>query len=113
MNGSWITSDKVVQYQLDNTRSKNPKDRSCLSVGRMTLQAWNVSKKGTNEHKRGQIQLKYGKMKEDFFNLMKSSTSNKGTFFGNSEEFDISRTLNSNKTSNMWNSFNLKVNNTN
>lgn len=108
INGSWITSEKAVSYQLENSRSKNSKDRSCFSVGRMTLQVWNVSQKGSSEKKRGQIQLKYGDMKEDFYKLMKLSAGNIGTFFGDTEEFDISRFLNKDKQNKMWSEFNLE-----
>lgn len=102
INGTWITADEVIQYQIKNSRSKNPKDRSCLSVGRLTVQAWNVSKKGKTEHKRGQLQLKYGEMKKDFFNLMKKSSTNTGTFLGDAQEFNISRYLNKDKKNSLW-----------
>lgn len=102
LNGTWITANEIIRYQLDNSRSKNPKDRSCLTVGRLTLQAWNISKKGNTEYKRGQLQSKYGCMKEDFYTLMKKSSKNIGTFLGDTQEFDISRSLNKDKNNSLW-----------
>lgn len=101
LTGTWIMDKDIINYQLNNPLRKES-NRSCLSVGRMTIQPWNVSKKGTSEKKRGQIQAKYGSMKDDFSLLMKNSSKNVGTFQGDTQEFDFSRLLNKNKKSKMW-----------
>lgn len=96
--GKWISKNEALKFLVE----KQPTKRACLSLGGVTVQAWNVSIRGTSESKRGQIQLKYGKLKEDLDLLMKTSTKDLGTFFGDSEEFEFSRTLNKNKKHHMW-----------
>lgn len=96
INGFWVSTKEIISYNIANSRGKG------LHVGKLSLQAWNVSKKGNTEHKRGQLQVKYSQMENDFFSLMKKHISNVNTFLGNKEEFDISRRFNKNKTSPIW-----------
>lgn len=100
-HGSWIYKDKIVDYQVDNELSLNQNNRSCLTVGKMTVQSWNISKKGTSEGKRGQLQVKYGRISEDLYNLMLLEKSNIGTFEGDAQEFDLSKVLNKDKKNKM------------
>ena len=100
-HGSWIYKDKIVDYQVDNELSLNQNNRSCLTVGKMTVQSWNISKKGTSEGKRGQLQVKYGRISEDLYNLMLLEKSNIGTVEGDAQEFDLSKVLNKDKKNKM------------
>lgn len=50
-------------------------------------------------------------MKEDFSLLMKQKSNNIGTFFGDKEEFDISRQFNKNKLSRKWDCLQVSENN--
>lgn len=97
--GRWISKKEVIDFLVKQQPKSN---RACLTIGSLTVQAWNVSLSGKTEHKRGQIQLKYGTMKEDFDNLMKDNADSIGTFLGNLEEFDLTQTMNKNKDSSMW-----------
>lgn len=95
-NGFWVSAKEIIDFNIKESKGKG------LHVGKLSLQAWNVSKKGNTEHKRGQLQVKYSQMESDFFSLMKKNISNVNTFLGDKEEFDISRRFNKNKTSPMW-----------
>lgn len=97
--GRWISKKEVIDFLVKQTPKSG---RACLTIGSLTVQAWNVSLKGNTEHKRGQIQLKYGTMKEDFDILMKDNAKLAGTFLGNLEEFDLTQVMNKNKKSSMW-----------
>jgi len=97
--GRWISKQEIIDFQLKNvTKSRN----TCFKLGKLTIQAWNVSLKGKTEHKRGQIQFKYGSMKEDFNKLIQGNADCIGTFIGNIEEFELSHCLNKNKKNPMW-----------
>lgn len=95
-NGFWVSTKDIIDYNIQNSSGKG------LHVGKLSLQAWNISKRGNTEYKRGQLQVKYSQMENDFFSLMKTYISNVNTFLGNKEEFDISRRFNKNKTSSIW-----------
>lgn len=97
--GRWISKREVIDFQLNQTTTSN---RACFKLGSLTIQAWNVSSKGNTEHKRGEIQLKYGSMKDDFDILMKDNAETVGTFLGDLEEFGLSQILNKNKENPMW-----------
>lgn len=96
INGRWISSEEIIKI---NMKADN---NNTIHVGKMSLQSWNVSKKGTSEQKRGQLQVKYSQMKNDIFELMKINTKNVNTFMGDKEEFDISNRFNKNKKSSIW-----------
>lgn len=97
--GRWISKKEVINL-LVNKQSESK--RACLTIGSLTVQAWNVSLSGKTENKRGQIQLKYGTMKKDFAKIMKNNAHSFGTFFGDLEEFDLTQTMNKNKGNSMW-----------
>jgi len=97
--GRWISKKEVIDFLVKQQPKSN---RACLTIGSLTVQAWNVSLSGNTEHKRGEIQLKYGTMKEDFDILMKDNTDSIGTFLGDLEEFDLTQTMNKNKDNSMW-----------
>lgn len=97
--GRWISKKEVIDFQL-NRNAKS--DRACFKLGSLTIQAWNISSKGNTEHKRGELQLKYGSMKDDFDMLMKDNAEIVGTFQGDLEEFGLSHILNKNKENPMW-----------
>lgn len=97
--GRWISKKEVIDFLIKQPPKSNS---ACLTIGSLTVQAWNVSLSGNTEHKRGQIQLKYGTMKEDFDTLMKDNTGSIGTFLGNLEEFDLTQAMNKNKDNPMW-----------
>ncbi len=97
--GRWISKKEVIDFQINQTSTSN---RACFKLGSLTIQAWNVSLKGNTEHKRGEIQLKYGSMKDDFDVLMKDNAETIGTFLGDLEEFALSQILNKNKDNSMW-----------
>jgi len=97
--GRWISKKEVIDFLVKQQPKSN---RACLTIGSLTVQAWNVSLSGNTEHKRGEIQLKYGTMKEDFDILMKDNADSIGTFLGDLEEFDLTQTMNKNKDSSMW-----------
>lgn len=96
LNGYWLSTKEIIELNMKDVKTNS------LHVGKLSLQSWNISRKGTSEHKRGQLQVKYSKMKNDFFELMKKNSTNINTFLGNKEEFDISRRFNKNKTSPTW-----------
>lgn len=102
IHGSWISKKKILDYQVKNSNIANSDSKNCLSVGKMSVQSWNVSRKGTSEGKRGQIQIKYGKMKDDFSILMATEKGNIGTFDGDSQEFNLSQAMNKNKKHKFW-----------
>lgn len=97
--GRWISKKEVIDFLV---RKKPKSNRACLTIGSLTVQAWNVSLSGKTEKKRGEIQLKYGTMKDDFDILMKDNADSIGTFFGDLEEFDLTQIMNKNKDSSMW-----------
>lgn len=97
--GRWISKKEVIDFLVKQQPKSN---RACLTIGSLTVQAWNVSLSGNTEHKRGEIQIKYGTMKEDFDILMKDNADSIGTFLGDLEEFDLTQTMNKNKDSSMW-----------
>lgn len=97
--GRWISKKEVIEFLV---KQKPKSNRACFTIGSLTVQAWNVSLKGNTEKKRGEIQLKYGTMKNDFDILMKDNADTVGTFLGDLEEFDLSQTMNKNKDSSMW-----------
>lgn len=102
-NGVWISKEEIILFNTNNPKSKNKKNIPTLSVGRLTVQAWNVSLKGNTEDKRGQIQFKYSSMVDDFEELMIKKVSNIGTFEGDKEEFNLSKLMNKNKKHKFWN----------
>ena len=97
LDGYWLSTKDIIEINMKEVNANN------LHVGKLSLQSWNISRKGATEHKRGQLQVKYSHMKDDFYTLMKKNTTNVNTFLGNKEEFDISRRFNKNKTSPIWN----------
>lgn len=97
LDGYWLSTEEIIEMNMENLK------KDSLHVGKLSLQSWNISRKGTSEHKRGQLQIKYSQMKSDFFELMKKNATNVNTFLGNKEEFDISRRFNKNKNSPIWN----------
>lgn len=97
--GRWISKKEVIDFLV----KQQPKSsNACLTIGSLTVQPWNVSLSGSNENKRGEIQLKYGTMKKDFDILMKDNADSIGTFLGDLEEFDLTQTMNKNKNNSMW-----------
>jgi len=68
-SGFWASSSKVVEW-LSNDQAAR---RNAVSVGRLTFQAWNRNVNGgdKSEHKRGQIQLKWGAVGKDLEKIMK------------------------------------------
>lgn len=100
--GSWINKDKIINLQLEYS-NLNSKKESCLSVGKMSIQSWNISMKGTSETKRGQLQVKYGKIKDDIKTLMDKEKSNIGTLQGDFQEYNLSKLLNKYKNNKFWN----------
>lgn len=103
MNGVWISKEEILAFNMKNPKSKATKNIPTLSVGRLTVQAWNVSLKGNTEEKRGEIQFKYSTMVDDFENLMILKASNVGSYEGEREEFNISKIMNKNKKHKFWN----------
>lgn len=101
-NGVWLSKEEILDYLIKNSELNKDTYRATLPIGRMTIQAWNISRSGNTEHKRGEIQAKYGKMKEDFGDMMMLKAVNLGTFYGNKAEFDISSDFNKNKNSKKW-----------
>lgn len=95
-NGRWMSAKELIDLNMIST------GKSAIHVGKMSLQSWNISKKGNTEKKRGQLQVKYAKMKDDIFDLMLQHTDNINTFIGDKEEFDISSRFNKNKGSSVW-----------
>ncbi|HHH19639.1 MAG TPA: hypothetical protein ENK86_03895 [Campylobacterales bacterium] len=67
--GFCVSSDRLLEWLVTRT------SRGVLSVGRLTLQAWNRNLKGkpSQEKKRGMMQLKWGQMKKDM-RLLSQST---------------------------------------
>jgi hypothetical protein len=97
--GCWLSKKEVINFLVNQTPKSN---RACFKIGSLTVQAWNVSLEGSEEKKRGEIQLKYSTMKKDFNILMKQNACSIGTFFGNLEEFDLTQIMNKNKNNSMW-----------
>lgn len=105
LNGFWISSKEIIDFNMKNSKGKG------LHVGKLSLQSWNVSKKGISEHKRGQLQVKYSQMREDFFYLMKKKILNVNTFLGDKEEFDIVKRFNKNKKAFIWKELTSSIDN--
>ncbi|SCY26738.1 hypothetical protein [Alkaliphilus peptidifermentans] len=101
-DGVWISKKEILEFNIQNPKSKNIRNVPTLSVGRLSVQAWNVSLNGKNEKKRGEIQFKYSSMVQDFESLMLMKASNIGTFEGNKEEFNLSKLMNKNKKHKFW-----------
>lgn len=102
LNGVWISKEEILAFNIQNPKSRDIKNVPTLSVGKLTVQAWNVSLKGNTENKRGEIQFKYSSMIDDFENLMIMKASNLGTFEGDKEEFNLSNFMNKNKKHKFW-----------
>lgn len=102
-DGVLISAKEIIEYNIENPIPRNGKEPAFL-IGRMSLQSWNVSLQGTaaGEKKRGQVQIKYSKLKDDFDTILKKKLVNKGTFIGDKEEFDLSRVMNKNKKHPYW-----------
>lgn len=100
--GAWISQKKVIEHNMINSRAKIGSNRSVLSVGNMSIQSWNISLKGTCDHKRGQIQVKYASMKKDFELLMLKTDDVRGTFWGDMEEYGLTQIMNKNKSHKYW-----------
>lgn len=97
--GSWISKQEALDY-MSSIKPKS--NRACFPVGHLTIQAWNVSQTGNTEHKRGEIQFKYGSLQNDLETLLKNNAETVGTFLGDIEEFGLTHVLNKNKDSKMW-----------
>lgn len=106
-NGSWISANDVIEYNISN-----PSYSKTINLGRMGIQAWNAGLTGSasSEKKRGQLQVKYGQIKNDLDNLMLAKSNNYGTTIGDKSEFDISRNLNKNKNGSFWKVLNKNLN---
>lgn len=107
-DGKWISANELIEFQIQNPQ---PLGSSLVKIGRMNLQVWNRSLNGTSDHKRGEIQLKYSSMEDDLAKIMHSSVENVGTFEGDQEEFNISKLLNKNKKSKLWDVLGFKETN--
>lgn len=55
-SGIWASRKEVLEY----VEKSNFRNTALLPVGLLSLQAWNRSLNGNNDHKRGIIQLKWG-----------------------------------------------------
>ena len=97
--GRWISKEEIINFLLKKELTNK---NACFTLGSLTVQAWNISSKGNTEKKRGQIQLKYSSMVDDFDAIMKSTSDTTGTFFGDLGEFDLTRIMNKQKNSPMW-----------
>ena len=98
-SGKWISSDELIEFQINNPA---PLGSALAKLGRMNLQVWNRSSTGGSDQKRGQLQIKYPGIEADMQKLMHSSEEKIGTFEGDQEEFNISRCMNQNKNSALW-----------
>lgn len=110
VDGKWISSDKLIEYQIENPQ---PLGTALAKVGRMNLQVWNRSLTGNSDKKRGQLQIKYPGIEADLERIMISGTEHIGTFEGNKAEFNLSRVMNQNKKSFLWESIGYKGKNKN
>lgn len=100
LDGTWISKEKIINFLLGN--SLKLKNNKTLSIGRMSVQVWNVSRSGNTEKKRGQIQIKYSTMKSDMNIIMKEECTNIGSFEGDRGEFDLTKILNKDKNKSFW-----------
>lgn len=96
--GTWIHKDKILDFQLENVHH----NQACLPIGSMSMQSWNVSLKGTAEHKRGQLQIKYCNMAKDFELLMAKETNPNDFILGNLQETNFVQLMNKNKQHRFW-----------
>lgn len=101
-SGVWISKNEILEYNIKNPKGIKRANAPTLSVGRLTVQPWNVSLEGTEEKRRGQIQFKYSSIVKDFENLMFMKASNIGTFQGDKEELNLSQIMNRNKNHKYW-----------
>lgn len=108
LNGKWIAAKEIIDFQINNPKQAS---RALIDIGRMSMQVWNRSLNGNNEHKRGEIQIKYDGLSDDLEYIMHSETKKIGTFEGNQEEFNISKIMNKNKNHKFWKYMNLAVDN--
>lgn len=99
ISGKWISANELIEYQINNPKQLGS---SLAVLGRMNLQVWNRSLTGNSDKKRGQIQIKYSCLEKDLQKVMHSAEENIGTFEGDQEEFNISRRMNRNKKSSLW-----------
>ena len=67
--GDWVSAEELVKYNMEHEID------NLLHVGKMSLQTWNASIKGTSENKRGQLQVKYSQLQNDIEYLMKLKKS--------------------------------------
>lgn len=96
-HGTWIHKEKIIEH-LTTQRAT----RSCLYVGKLSLQSWNISRNGNNENKRGELQVKYKSLEEDVSKIMTQENTSIGTVEGNVEEFILSKVMNKNKGIPYW-----------
>lgn len=109
MSGKWISAKELIEYQVNN--KKKLQKGSLARLGRMNVQVWNRCLNGKESKRRGQIQIKYTSLENDLQNIMHSHEENIGTFEGDQEEFNISRIMNRNKKSSLWDIIGHKNNN--
>lgn len=103
ISGRWLSKKEIIEYNINYRKiPKNNKD-AAINVGRLSVQPWNPSLSNKHIEKRGQLQLKYGCMQEDFENLMIMKVNNIGTFEGDQEELNLCRFMNKYKTHKFWN----------
>ena len=107
-DGSWISAENMIEYHKNNPVMD--KRKAFLRLGRMTMQVYNRSLNGNNEKKRGNLQIKYSRMRKDFSLLMHSEDCNIGTFQGESEEYRLCRKMNRNKNHSFWKKMGLTDN---
>ena len=97
--GVWLSRGEILEFLT--TKVAHSK-RAFLAIGGLTFQPWNRSLSGTSEHKRGQLQAKYGSLAKNLKSLMKAKAENIGTAFGELDEFDLTKDMNRNKSNSMW-----------
>lgn len=68
-NGVWCNALDAVNYL-----AKHVNTRATLCIGKLSFQAWNrATYGGSSEHKRGQIQLKWGSIEQDILAIRKEN----------------------------------------
>jgi len=71
-NGVWCKAIDAVKYL-----SKKENTRAAVHIGNLSFQAWNrATFGGKSEHKRGQIQLKWGSIYKDILEIRKENNYN-------------------------------------
>lgn len=108
VSGKWISANELIEFQINNPA---PLGSALAKLGRMNLQVWNRSLTGGSDQKRGQLQIKYPGIEADMEKIMHSSEETVGTFEGDQEEFNISRSMNKNKSSSLWDTIGHKNDN--